>query len=380
MENKKINVLQYLPYFPPHVWGLETHAFERAKYRSQLWYWCSYVATYAINQKDQYVYMIDWIKVFCIPAYDIIPWFPMPKFWKKEYWSIHNELAKLDCDIIITRTRFFLSSFLGWVYAHLWWMKRIHIEHGVGSVRMNRKRKEYIAWCYDYVFGRYIFHAADMVIGISMWCRRFVQCFTKRDIPVIYRGVDFSPKEKSKNKRTDIFLWYVWRLTTLKGVDTILYACALLMQQNLPVRHLEIVWDWEERNVLEAICRELWLEDNVTFLWHKDKNFLENTFYPNKDICLNASWQEGLPTSVIESLLSGCVVLATAVGGTSEISDKQDLVLIKPGDPNLYAESLIYLMWKYKDLSWLSYETVRYRFDWSRSIMLYSDIFSVYFR
>jgi hypothetical protein len=37
-------------------------------------------------------------------------------------------------------------------------------------------------------------------------------------------------------------------------------------------------------------------------------------------------------------------VLATAVGGTSEISDKQDLVLIKPGDPNLYAESLIYLM------------------------------------
>jgi hypothetical protein len=47
-------------------------------------------------------------------------------------------------------------------------MKRIHIEHGVGSVRMNRKRKEYIAWCYDYVFGRYIFHAADMVIGISM--------------------------------------------------------------------------------------------------------------------------------------------------------------------------------------------------------------------
>jgi hypothetical protein len=54
--------------------------------------------------------------------------------------------------------------------------------------------------------------------------------------------------------------------------------------------------------------------------------------------------------------------------------------LIKPGDPNLYAESLIYLMWKYKDLSWLSYETVRYRFDWSRSIMLYSDIFSVYFR
>ena len=53
---------------------------------------------------------------------------------------------------------------------------------------------------------------------------------------------------------------------------------------------------------------------------------------PATDILINPSHQEGLPTTVLEGLLSRCVVVATDVGGTKEISDHKDLILVKPGE------------------------------------------------
>jgi len=36
---KKINTIQFLPYYPPHKWWLETHAQEWAEYWVKKWYW-----------------------------------------------------------------------------------------------------------------------------------------------------------------------------------------------------------------------------------------------------------------------------------------------------------------------------------------------------
>jgi len=58
--------------------------------------------------------------VYLLPSFDIIPNFPVPKFWKKEFWEILRETGlKIKIDrsqektIIQTHTRFFLSSLLG---------------------------------------------------------------------------------------------------------------------------------------------------------------------------------------------------------------------------------------------------------------------------
>jgi hypothetical protein len=56
-----------------------------------------------------------------LPSFDIVPNFPVPKFWKKEFWNVLKELKPLltspyqgrDSSVIITHTRFFLSSFIG---------------------------------------------------------------------------------------------------------------------------------------------------------------------------------------------------------------------------------------------------------------------------
>lgn len=55
------------------------------------------------------------------------------------------------------------------------------------------------------------------------------------------------------------------------------------------------------------------------------------SLYNSVDIFINPSYSEGLPTTVLEAGLMKCAVVATDVGGTSEIiEDGRDGLLCKP--------------------------------------------------
>ena len=55
------------------------------------------------------------------------------------------------------------------------------------------------------------------------------------------------------------------------------------------------------------------------------------SLYNSVDIFINPSYSEGLPTTVLEAGLMKCAVVATDVGGTSEIiEDGKEGLLCKP--------------------------------------------------
>ena len=53
-------------------------------------------------------------------------------------------------------------------------------------------------------------------------------------------------------------------------------------------------------------------------------------FLPHIDVFVNPSLQEGLPTTVIEALFAQCITVATDVGGTKEITDREDFIVVEP--------------------------------------------------
>jgi glycosyltransferase involved in cell wall biosynthesis len=374
---KKINVLQYVPYFPPHMWWLETHAAQRGKHRVAQGYGECTVATYSIGQDPSMpIYRQDGYEVVSIPAIEIISWFPFPQFWNSQYWKQHRYLKSKKTDIVTTRTRFFVSSILWGIYAMIRGVYWVHIEHGVEYVKMNTRRKEYIAWIYAQIFWRLVFFLSDKVIWISQWCRRFAKRFTSKDIPVMYRWVEFEPAPKKSANTEHIKFWFVGRLTSLKWVDLILKAYAIILKETNTAMHFTIVGDWEERATLEALTAILWLEEYVTFLGYKNKDYLEEDFYPSMDVCLNASWQEWLPTSVIEPMLAWCTVVATRIGWTPEISDLADLILVEAWDIDWLAAWIQQALSTYTTVSWLSKEGVRKKFTWKTNIALYHDYFT----
>jgi hypothetical protein len=58
-------------------------------------------------------YEKDGYMVIVMPAFDIVPNFPFPKFWKKNFWNALKIAKNFNAKIIQTHTRFFLATTLG---------------------------------------------------------------------------------------------------------------------------------------------------------------------------------------------------------------------------------------------------------------------------
>lgn len=412
----KINLIQFVPYFPPHRWWLETVAEELWYYYAQAWYWEVINVTFDVGQdisnpsltlplslmegNNQEViinksWKIIWYKtkgysVYLLPSFDIIPNFPVPKFWKKEFWEILKKITppafpklpphlrgiegelKNEKWIIQTHTRFFLSSLLGWLFAKYHKIKWVHVEHGSDYVILSSTLKNKISYLYDRLIGKWIFKNADSIVAISEWVKAFIQNEFEQNekIEIIYNGIHFSSADRIDNKEI-IKIWFVWRLVKLKWVDLLIQAFQKL-EKKYPNIDLEILWDGDEREFLEKSSK--W--EKIKFLWLQNREFIANNFLPKIDILVNPSFQEWLPTTVLEGLLAGCVVVATDVGGTKEISSFDDLIIIEKWSTKSLETWLEKAIWDYRKLSWKSKEFVKAKFDWSENIKKYFSLYN----
>ena len=373
-----MKILQFLPYFPPHIWGVEAFAKERSLAFSEQKKWKLINVVFSPGQPENLTsYEQDGYTVMILPAFELISNFPVPKIRSTTFWSQIQKIKAEKADIIQTHTRFFLSTFLWWLLARLRKIKRIHIEHGSGFVKGLSWRKTVFARCYDQILWRLIFRLADSLVAISQGNLRFIQQFTRKKISVIYRGFNLSPVLRGKKEKPDqILIGFVGRLVKLKGVDLLIEAFAQLEQEHRHLK-LQIIWDGEERSTLEKQVEALGLWDKISFLWYQSPEKVYSDFLPYIDVFVNPSLQEGLPTTVVEALFTQCIIVASNVGGTSEIADGEDFIVVEPWNVETLERGLnqaLVLVWK---ANWASYEQVRERFDWKRWVEEYLEIYRI---
>ena len=373
-----MKILQFLPYFPPHIWGVEAFAKEQSSAFSEQKKWKLINVVFSPGQPENLTsYEQNGYTVMILPAFELISNFPIPKIRSTTFWSQIQKIKAEKADIIQTHTRFFLSTFLWWLLAKLRKIKRIHIEHGSGFVKGLSWRKTIFARCYDQIFWRLIFRLADSLVAISQANLSFIQQFTRKKISVIYRGFNFTPVLREKKEKPDqILIGFVGRLVKLKGVDLLIEAFAQLEQEYRNLR-LQIIWDGEERCNLEKQVEALGLWDKISFLWYQSPEKVYSDFLPHIDIFVNPSLQEGLPTTVIEALFAQCISVATDVGWTREIADGEDFIVVEPWSVKALKGGLnqaLALVWK---AHWASYEQVRERFNWKRGVGEYLENYRI---
>ncbi len=324
--------------------------------------------------QNQYIgYRKDGYQVLIIPSFDIIYNFPCPKFRTREFFLIMSYLSSCigkEKPVVQTHTRFFLWSLRGGLYAKWKWFKRFHVEHGSDYAKLNTRWKTGIARIRDEVLGRWILNSAH-IITISTRVQQFVSKFTKHRTELIHNGIDFVPYPKINNDSI-IRIGFVGRLVKLKGVHHLLQVFALLRQRHSNIE-LEIVWWWDEEDSLKQFASQLSLSD-IVFYGSRDRNWIAEQFLPHIDIFVNPSYMEWFPTSVLEALLSECVVVATDVGGTAEISKDSDLILVKPGDEKDLMRGLEKAISDYSLLSWLSKEYILTNFGRKGQIEKYGEV------
>jgi glycosyltransferase involved in cell wall biosynthesis len=103
--------------------------------------------------------------------------------------------------------------------------------------------------------------------------------------------------------------------------------------------HLVIVGDGPERPRIEAVVRELGIQDAVTLTGQQRS---AEPFYGIADVAVLASRTEGSPNALLEAMAAGVPAVATTVGGIPEIAtDGETALLVPPGDAAAIASALL---------------------------------------
>jgi len=186
-----------------------------------------------------------------------------------------------------------------------------------------------------------------------------------RKIKIVPCGVDLSlfrpvPQEEAREELgipTDKKLVvFVGRIEPLKGVDTLLRAIALLVEQRPAWRErliLAIVGGSAEDDVesmtaemrrLRDLRTELGIRDLVTFFGAQGQETLPY-FYAAAESVVMPSHYESFGMVALEATASGTPVIASEVGGlTYTIRDGENGFLIPPKRPDLLANKMLELL------------------------------------
>lgn len=157
------------------------------------------------------------------------------------------------------------------------------------------------------------------------------------------RYVDRSLESTSMNETSSNFrLAFVARLDHVKGVGELLEAIAGLAH-DMPGLHLDLAGDGPGRKDYEALTARLGINDRVRFHGYIDQTGVAELL-ASADAYVLPSFAEGVPVGLMEAQASGLPVIATQVGGVSElVVDEVTGFVCRPGDRAQLADRIAQL-------------------------------------
>jgi len=328
----------FSPYFPPHVGGVEHYVEElnEVLLRTGAVEAITVLAPRLPPSAAARERHGDAYRVLRYPAFEPIPNLPVPRFWSPALWRTVREALAPRPDLLVGHTRFFPSSALALLCARRTRTPLLHIEHGSGFMHLGGPLATAAGRAYDLTVGRWLLRGASGVAAVSRAGAEFVRRLSGRSARVIHRGIwperlagtepDAAVIAKARGRP---IVSFAGRLIHSKGVADLVQAFAATQA---PESVLCLVGDGPCQADLERLAQRLGVADRVLFLGYVDPGRALAVLSAS-DVVANPSYTEGLPTAVLEAAGLGRAVLATDVGGTSEIvADGESAVLVPPRD------------------------------------------------
>lgn len=168
---------------------------------------------------------------------------------------------------------------------------------------------------------------------------------------LIQNGIDISKFSGNKNtdglkktlgiSKSEKIIGMVGRLVHEKAYDVFLRSARIVSSMEPDAKFI-IVGDGEKRPYLESLCKKLGISGKVLFLGERDD-------IPNVisvfDVAVLSSRVESLPLAVLEYMAASKPVVATDVGGISEIiTDSGSGILVPAENPGMLAMAVTGLM------------------------------------
>jgi len=181
---------------------------------------------------------------------------------------------------------------------------------------------------------------ARFTVCISHFARSQAMLFSDRAhwrrLKVVHCGVELARYDPAPPPARDgLHLLFVGRLTAIKGVFVLLEAAA---RADVPGLRLTLVGDGPDRAALEAEAARLGVA--AEFLGFGSQGAVAEAL-ARADALVLPSFAEGVPVVLMEAMASGRPVIATRVGGVSElVTDGESGFLVSPGDSAAFAAAI----------------------------------------
>lgn len=187
---------------------------------------------------------------------------------------------------------------------------------------------------------RWASHLVDKIVAVSDDAAQLcieADGVRSHKVARIWNGIDIEDFKYTGPVKTPVAI-SVARLSAEKDFPTLLRAMAIAVKQ-VPDLVLNLVGDGPERNRLEGLSAELKLTDHVRFLGDRAD---VPALLSSAGFFVTASLTEGISLTLLEAMAVGLPVIATHVGGNSEIvDDPLTGRLVPPNDENKLAAAMV---------------------------------------
>ena len=205
----------------------------------------------------------------------------------------------------------------------------------------------------DLAVGKETLKEADKIIAVSNATKDYVLSLGAKStkVKVLHNGVNlahFRPiagkREEIRRKlgipQNSIVVLSVRRLVYKNGIDTLISAGNFAVQKDPRIIFL-VVGEGPSRSSAQAEINSLGIGNNFKlagFVSDSDLPF----YYNAADLfALPSKSGEGLPLVALEAMACGLPVIATNVGGVSEILPENYGKLVPPNEPELLAKAIL---------------------------------------
>lgn len=374
---KKKKILMFCTHAFPYIGGLEKFAFELAKRlvargRYEVTLFCLNTENVAADE------VVDGVRFFRIPAHRMLNGaYSLPHFGYGKYLK---QMQKESFDIVMTHTRFFYTTFMGYLFARRYNIPLVHVDHGSTFVRYGQWLVQFIGTVVDHTWGKYLLRRCDCVVGVSARTSQFLrQQMRALRVETINYGIESCSDEYFPRNNDALQCIFAGRIIVSKGLLLLAEALNGLSQKLRSQIHLHIYGNGAQKQLIQDRYKALALEDIVSF-----RDAVSNSDVPallrRYDVFVSASYMaEGLPFSLLEAGESGCALIATDVGGSSDIViDSVGGIVVPPNDVVALRNALTRMIVDRDFCSsagHYSQEYVRDRFSWKKCVDAYEQIF-----
>jgi len=308
-------------YYPPHIGGVERYVYNLSRELAAHGHDITVVTsnseglkTYEVNEE---------VRVYRFPCYNIAKnRFP---FLKKnnEFKRMFDNLAKENFDAIILNQRFYRITKLA-ITLSIETKTPLHlIEHVTGHFTIHNKVLDYLGHIYEHRITAYLKKYVSKAFGVSIACIRWLEHFGIEGKEVIPNGISMNEGiDSSINIRamygmsdSSKVVCHAGRLVEEKGILIMIEAFFQLLAKGHDV-YLIISGDGP---LLKQIIRLK--NDRIIATGNLPHEKIMSIISQSDCVVIPSFYPEGLPTLILESGYCKTPVIATEMGGASEVID-----------------------------------------------------------